>query len=424
MEKPKLTVQDIRYKSGFEYDGKQWRATGEYTYEWQDGRWSREFEITRSGGVRFLEIEDQEDTQRILVFRKENPPTFEKKITTWEATNAPVSIRFRGENYKFKEFSSAIWDDRRAAAGNEETVKVWDFYSKGGEIFSVELWEEGEVECYVGREVSPNAFKNITAGEQPSRFGAGGLSEVPTGCWMPLIFIAFIGMINIFQCGSSSSSQNEYPTNKGREFTSIVKEFDANDEFTLILRDMDYKTSQHYHKYEYVTDTTGVIVNSETGWYEVTPTFFKQHANHLGLQMVHKNGGTKSFGAAPPGFSQFVGNENYGRWVDNYGAEEWKYNAEYDNLNAVLTDGFSTPVRTVYDNWRNPTSTNYIPQDYTTAFYLISSRGAKSNWGMMTEAQRQQALKETTRRRSSGGRYYRTGNRNSRTGIRSGGGGK
>lgn len=424
MEKPKLTVQDIRYKSEFEYNGKHWRATGEYTYEWQDGRWSREFEISRSGGVRFLEIEDQEDKQRVLVFKKENPPVFDKKITTWEATGAPSSIRFRGKSYEFKEFASAIWDDKRASAGEEETVKTWDFYASDGEIFSAELWEEGEIECYVGKEVSPNAFKKITAGEKPSKFGSGGFGEVPSGCWMPILFVAFIGMVNIFQCGSRSSSQYQYPTNRGREFTSIIKEFDANKEFTLILRDMDYKSSQHYHKYEYVADTSDLIVSSETAWYEVTPTFFRQHVDHLGLQMVHKNGGTKSYGASPPGFSQFVGNEKYGRWADNYGEDEWTYNADYENLNPVLTDGFSTPTRKVYDTWKNQSSTSSLLQNYSTQYYLISSRGAKSNWGMMTAAQRKQAVEETTRRRSSSGVFYRTGNRNSRTGIRSGGGGK
>jgi hypothetical protein len=423
MEKPKLTVEDIRYKSSFEYNGKHWRATGEYTYEWQDGRWSREFEISRSGAVRFLEIEDQEEKQRILVFKKENPPVFDKKITTWESTGAPNTVRFRGKTYEFKEFASAIWDDRRAAAGEEETVKVWDFYATDGEIFSAELWEEGEIECYVGREVSPNAFKNITPGEQPSRFGAGGLSEVPEGCWFPLLFLAFIFMVNIFQCGGSSSSDYEYPTNRGRDFSQIVREFDAHNEFSLILRDMDYKNSQHYHKYEYVTDTSDVIVSSETGWYEVTPTFFKQHVNHLGLQLLHKNGGTKSFGVDPPGFSQFVGNEKYGSWKDNYGEYEWHYSPEYENLNAILTDGFAVPIKKNYENWKNPSGTNKLPSDYNTAFYMISDRGARSNWGMMTDAQRRQAIEETTRR-SSGGRYYRTGNRNSRTGIRSGGGGK
>jgi len=420
MEKPKLTVEDIRYKSEFEYNGKHWRATGEYTYEWQDGRWSREFEISRSGAVRFLEIEDQEEKQRVLVFKKENPPVFEKKITTWEATGAPNIVRFRGKSYEFKEFASATWDDRRASAGEEETV----FYSANNEIFSVELWEEGEIECYVGREVSPNAFKNITAGEQPARFGADLMNEVPSGCWFPMLFVAFIGIINIFQCGNNSSSSNyEYPVNTGREFSKIVGEFDANDEFTLILRDMDYRNSQHYHKYEYVTDTSDVIVHSETGWYDVTPTFFKQHVNHLGLELVHKNGGTKLFGATPPGFSQFVGDEKYGSWVDNYGQKEWIYHPEYNELNGVLTDGFVAPVEDEYNKWRLKTSSNYSSASYNTQFYLISERGARSNWGQMTTSQRQKAIEETTRR-SSGGRYYRTGNRNSRTGIRSGGGGK
>ncbi|MGK0365152.1 MAG: hypothetical protein ACI85O_002217, partial [Saprospiraceae bacterium] len=339
----------------------------------------------------------------------------------WEATGAPKKISFKGKSYEFKEFASAIWDDRRASAGEEETVKTWDFYATDGEIFSTELWEEGEIECYVGTEVFPNAFKNITPGEKSSRFG----TNAPKGCWVPMLFVAFIGLVNIFQCGGSrSSSQYQYPTNRGREFSSIVKEFDANNEFNLILRDMDYKNSQHYHKYEYITDTSDLIVNTETSWYEVTPTFFKVHVNHMGLEMVHKNGGTKSFGATPPGFSRFVGNEKYGSWADNYGQNEWDYISEYDGLNAILTDGFSAPKQEEYDKWRLKTTPNFASPNYNTQIYLTSDRGAKSNWGMMTATQRQQAIQETTRRRSSGGLYYRTGNRNSRTGIRSGGGGK
>lgn len=128
----------------------------------------------------------------------------------------------------------------------------------------------------------------------------------------------------------------------------IRKTFAPNRSYTLILKDMDLRNDQYFHKYdlfEVAADSTVKITTTE--WKKVSDEFFLLHENNLGMELVSqmKDGNINGL-ITPPGFTNFVGNETYGSWVPVYtdtlnvlsysDSTIWQFNSQFSHLEKKL----------------------------------------------------------------------------------------
>ncbi|PWJ44532.1 hypothetical protein [Sediminitomix flava] len=132
----------------------------------------------------------------------------------------------------------------------------------------------------------------------------------------------------------------------------LVRTMDQEKNFTIVLYDMDIEGSifeTYKHKYKILTpkptgeevqvvkdngDTLMVakdtMMVSYTDWYEVDEKFFNLHSSDMGMEIAHKRDGVLKKEVAPAGYSQYVGNKNYGEWrTDSSGNSFWHFYGQY-----------------------------------------------------------------------------------------------
>ena len=128
-------------------------------------------------------------------------------------------------------------------------------------------------------------------------------------------FLFLLGAALITACGSS----REY---RKTPVDELIKTMDKEKDFTIILYDMDVEGSwspDYKHKYKIITneqvnDSTVKPKERTTDWMPVDENFFEMHANDMGMEIASKTDGKVQKQTAPPGYSNYVGNQRYGSW--------------------------------------------------------------------------------------------------------------
>lgn len=419
-----LGILDIRKGSTLDYDFTNWKAVGEYNYFWGEDTYSREFELVNSGKKIFLEIEDEEREMQIAISKKvalhRISPNFKSE---YKQGNTPKQLTFKGDIYHFKEEFAAEWRDR-AAGGEWESFTVWDYADvTGKKLLSVEYWaEDDEWEAFAGKPIAAAEITNITKPPK-TNFAFSGLRK--NIGWV--IFAAFMA-IQFLVCGrtcsSSSSRSNIYtqsikPNVEGLE--RIVRSYANESDFTVLLADMNYQDAQFQHKYEVIIPNADSVQIEETAWQAVSGTFFKKHRDHLGMEVATKDNGVVKYLVAPPGFSDYVGNEEYGDWEsDGSGGRRWSFYPRFIYLRPYFYNGYA-PAN--YTNWSQYNTvgrnrTNYLGTNYRygTNTLLSTSRGRNSRWAQVLPSIKNK-LQEEQRTSRSSSRYSNSSSRSRSSGF-------
>ncbi len=97
----------------------------------------------------------------------------------------------------------------------------------------------------------------------------------------------------------------------------MKEEFKDKNAYTIILYDMDLQDGQYVHQYKIFELLDGQNVNIEsTDWKSVDDDFFLLHEDDLGMEIFSKRtDGKYNNLVTPPGFTHFVGNEQFGNWT-------------------------------------------------------------------------------------------------------------
>lgn len=165
----------------------------------------------------------------------------------------------------------------------------------------------------------------------------------------------FIGILMIigFSACQSSSSQKDY-TYIEEGLDTVIKQKSSDQNFTIILKDMDYKEAdkKFLHQYQIVTlKQDSVAEENTTDWMQVSPAFFELHQNDLGMELAAKTDGVLKKETAPPGYSQYVGNDKYGEWKDDgNGNSFWAFYGRYAMMSMMFNSVF-TPRRSSWGNY-------------------------------------------------------------------------
>ena len=161
----------------------------------------------------------------------------------------------------------------------------------------------------------------------------------------------------------------------------LVRDLGNDAVFSVVLYDMEVEGTfikSYKHQYQIITEKNDNISETKTDWFEVSKDFFRLHENDMGMEIVSRNSeGKLNKSVSPAGYSNYVGNERYGQWVDRGGSSFWEFYGKYAMLSSVF-HMFSYPANRSY--WNNYHSNYYGRQPY----YGPSSNG-KSYYGTYSD---------------------------------------
>lgn len=139
---------------------------------------------------------------------------------------------------------------------------------------------------------------------------------------------------------------------------NLIRDLSGTPAYSIILHDMNVEGTvfeDYFHQYEIVkVKEGGEPERIVTEWIEVPEELFQKHIDHMGMEIVSKGEDGKVVKeAAPPGYSNFVGNEKYGQWVNNSsGGSFWQFYGQYMFLNTMFNMATFPARRSYYDTYR------------------------------------------------------------------------
>ncbi|MCZ6899781.1 MAG: hypothetical protein O7F74_06055 [Bacteroidetes bacterium] len=150
----------------------------------------------------------------------------------------------------------------------------------------------------------------------------------------------------------------------GKKFTKspvdeLAKDMTQTPSFSIILYDMDTEGiffPTYRHQYRIIKEDKGRPPEEEiTGWYEVSKDFFGKNENNMGMEIVSKNAeGKISKVAAPPGYSNYVGNQRYGSWQTHSGGHSfWAFYGQYAFMSSMFNMMTYPARRSYYNTYRS-----------------------------------------------------------------------
>ncbi len=219
---------------------------------------------------------------------------------------------------------------------------------------------------------------------------------------------------------SSCSSRREFVKNP---VDDIIRDLNAEQNFSIILYDMNYdeKQNSYMHQYQILVEKTNpdTITTKTTDWLKVSDEFFNAHVNDMGMEITSKQEGVVKKAVAPAGYSNYVGNEKYGHWVQRDGGSFWEFYGKYAMLRSVF-HMMGSPVRYGYwddyhRNYRGYGRPYYGPTSGGRTMYGTNSTYANKNMTRSTWHNKPSTFKNRVRsqvsRSSSNSRISRSSNR-------------
>lgn len=250
-------------------------------------------------------------------------------------------------------------------------------------------------------------------------------------------YLLLLGLIGFQSCDNGWSTDT--PASQYAEgIDAIYQRFETYPNFTVLLYDMNYENSAYLHKYQVLVPETDTVMTYNTNWVRVSKSYFNKHQGHLGMEVASKENGQVSETVAPPGYSQYVGNERYGQWENRSGTSFWVFYGRYAFLRSIL--GMNS-YRPRYNSW-NTYNTSYrgtrdyrgSASAYGTSAYVNSDRGKNTSWARQPASTKNDILRQaktpSNRNSGSSARSSRTGRSSGRytssgsSRSRGGGGGK
>lgn len=169
---------------------------------------------------------------------------------------------------------------------------------------------------------------------------------------------------------------------------NMIRDMDSLQNFTIILFDMNVEGSfskDYFHKYKIIKEKPdGKPYETFTDWVEVSEQAFAEYENDMGMEIAAKTDGTVTKSTAPPGYSRYVGNEQYGRWSSgNNGTSFWEFYGQYAFMSSMIGLVAGPVYRSSYTDYRS----NY--RGSRPYYGRVTSTGSR-RYGTLSQAARTQ----------------------------------
>lgn len=143
---------------------------------------------------------------------------------------------------------------------------------------------------------------------------------------------AFLAALMV-ACGGSVEKELNNPVNELREQLKNEKYY------SIILYDMAVQDKDKYQqRYKIITPGDPKPNERITEWKSVDEEVFAHHSKDMGMVIAYKDRkGEEKYETAPPGYINFVGDEQYGQWKKrDDGTSFWEFYGQY----AFMTNMF------------------------------------------------------------------------------------
>ncbi len=122
----------------------------------------------------------------------------------------------------------------------------------------------------------------------------------------------------------------------------LIKELDKEPLYSIILHDMDVDGAimkTYKHQYKIITTKDSLPQERITDWKEVSSDFFLENEKNMGMEIASKTAdGKVSRTIGPAGYSNFVGNPQYGKWSTGSGGDSfWEWYGKYAMMSSILS---------------------------------------------------------------------------------------
>ncbi len=167
-----------------------------------------------------------------------------------------------------------------------------------------------------------------------------------------ILLILPVALLWLTSCGSSERKFVKSPLD------NLIRDLDSEKNFTIILYDMEMEdnigSDEYKHKYKIITMKDSVPQERITDWMPVSEQFFFEHEKNMGMEIASKKDGKLSKVVAPPGYSNYVGNPQYGQWrTSSDGSSFWEFYGKYAMMSSMLGLVGSMINRNSYYDYRD-----------------------------------------------------------------------
>jgi hypothetical protein len=167
-----------------------------------------------------------------------------------------------------------------------------------------------------------------------------------------ILLILPVALLWLASCGSSERKFVKSPLD------NLIRDLDAEKNFTIILYDMEMEDNigrdEYKHRYKIITMKDSVPQERITEWMPVDEQFFFENENNMGMEIASKTDGKVTKAVAPPGYSQYVGNPQYGQWKTGAdGSSFWEFYGKYAMMSSMFGLVGSMINRNSYYDYRD-----------------------------------------------------------------------
>ncbi|TAD99720.1 MAG: hypothetical protein EAZ97_08080 [Bacteroidetes bacterium] len=166
-----------------------------------------------------------------------------------------------------------------------------------------------------------------------------------------LVLVAWVALFALASCGSSDKEFQKNPVDL------LIRDMNKDSTFSIVLYDMDIDegtfSDTYKHQYQIIKNKNGEPSETKTAMQIVDKDFFMRHQNDMGMEIASKTKDGKIHKqAAPAGYSNYVGNSQYGNWrTDNSGNSFWEFYGKYAMMSSMMNMMAAPIYRNSYDDY-------------------------------------------------------------------------
>nr|WP_319400117.1 hypothetical protein [uncultured Carboxylicivirga sp.] len=222
-----------------------------------------------------------------------------------------------------------------------------------------------------------------------------------------VIIIVILGFIVLRSCNNCTRSRridSSVSTWQKTPVDKLITKYNNEQNYSIILLDMDYRGSNYYHMYNVIIEHPDTVLSTTTDWEEVPDVFFDANVDNMGMEIVTKKDGKLSKKASPAGYNHYVGNPKYGHWQERNGGSFWEFYGRYAFMSSMF-NMMTYPARRSY--WNDYYGGGYYGSRayygpsgrtvYGTNTYTSSGTGKSSTWGNKPSSFKQSVRSEVKR---------------------------
>ena len=169
--------------------------------------------------------------------------------------------------------------------------------------------------------------------------------------------IGLLLVVSISSCGGGGYQKNPVDV--------LIRDMSDAKSFSIILYDMDVKgnfSKEYFHQYRIIEtvdsnpddELPGETDEVTTEWLQVPEKYFEKNVDNMGMEIAAKSDdGTVTKVASPPGYSNYVGNSQYGQWrTHRDGYSFWEFYGQYAFMRSMFNLATFPARRSYYDDYR------------------------------------------------------------------------